>query len=53
MRVDSDEDGDRVCDQAKLGDFDELADVTTLIIKPPDADQGRNANGDRCALTGK
>ena len=50
MRVKSDVEGDRICDEAKLGDFDELAGVTELIIKPPDADQGRNTDGSRCAL---
>ena len=46
----SDLEGDRVCDQAQLGDFDELEGVTQLIIKPPDADQGRNTDGSKCAL---
>jgi hypothetical protein len=50
VRVKSDLEGDRVCDQAQLGDFDELAGVTQLIIKPPDADQGRNMDGSKCAL---
>ena len=47
VKVESEAEGDRVCDEAKLGDYDELQEIEELIIKPPDADQGRNADGTR------
>ncbi len=53
VKVESEAEGDRVCDEAKLGDYDELQDIEELIIKPPDADQGRNADGTRCELSVK
>ena len=50
VRVDSAAEGDRVCDQAQLGDYDELQGIERLVIKPPDADQGRNGDGTQCLL---
>jgi hypothetical protein len=53
VKVESDEEGDRVCDEAQLGDYEELEGVDLLVIKPPDADQGRNGDGTQCKLSGK
>jgi hypothetical protein len=53
VKVDSEAEGDRVCDEAKLGDYDELQGIDELIIKSPDADQGRNDDGTRCELSVK
>lgn len=53
VKVESEEEGDRVCDEAQLGDYDELQGIDLLVVKPPDADQGRNGEGTRCALTGE
>ena len=50
VKVDSEAEGDRVCDEAQLGDYDELQGIEQLIIKPPDADQGRNGDGTQCML---
>ncbi len=50
VKVESDAEGDRVCDEAKLGDYEELRGIDELIIKPPDADQGRNDDGTVCTL---
>jgi hypothetical protein len=52
VKVASEAEGDRVCDEAQLGDYDELEGIELLIIKPPDADQGRNADGTQCQLSG-
>ncbi len=53
VKVDSETEGDRVCDEAKLGNYEELQEIEELIVKPPDADQGRNADGTRCELSVK
>jgi hypothetical protein len=50
VKVDSEAEGDRVCDEAQLGDYEELEGIELLIVKPPDADQGRNPDGTRCTL---
>jgi len=50
VKVESETEGDRVCDEAKLGNYEELQGMTELIVKPPDADQGRNADGSVCEL---
>jgi hypothetical protein len=53
VKVESEEEGDRVCDEAQLGDYDELQGIDLLVVKPPDADQGRNGDGTQCALSGQ
>ena len=50
VKVESETEGDRVCDEAKLGNYEELQGIKELIFKPPDADQGRNADGSVCEL---
>ena len=53
VKVESEAEADRVCDEAKLGDYEALEGIELLIVKPPDADQGRNADGTQCELSGQ